>query len=59
MTDSAREPPEPPGVHSARHLLAMGCAETTVRRVLVIEVRLSEREADAALAVARSDASAR
>jgi hypothetical protein len=59
VTDSAREPAEPPGVHSARRLLAMGCAETTVRRVLVIEVRLSEHEADAALAVARSDASAR
>ncbi|GIU88343.1 MAG: hypothetical protein KatS3mg009_2858 [Acidimicrobiia bacterium] len=50
---------EPPGVNSARRLLAIGFAEATVRRVLVTEVRLTEHEADAALAHARADVALR
>lgn len=59
MEDGERPVAEPPGVNSARRLLAIGFAEATVRRVLVTEVRLTEHEADAALAHVRADVALR
>jgi hypothetical protein len=59
VEERGRRAAEPPGVNSARRLLAIGFAEATVRRVLVAEVRLTEHEADAALARARADVALR
>ncbi|MGQ0826693.1 MAG: hypothetical protein ACT4OX_16985 [Actinomycetota bacterium] len=54
MPHVPRLPDEPPGVHTARRLLNVGCAEQTVRQVLVTQVGLSLAEAERAMLAARA-----
>ena len=56
---NATTAPSLPGLLSARRLLEMGCAETVVRQVLVIEVGLSTDEASTAIDAARTCTSPR
>jgi hypothetical protein len=53
---NATAAPTLPGLLSARRLLEMGCAETVVRRVLVVEVGLTAAEATTAIVAAQSQA---
>ena len=53
---NATTAPTLPGLLSARRLLEMGCAETVVRRVLVVEVGLTAAEAATAIVAAQSQA---
>ena len=46
---NATTAPSLPGLYSARRLIEMGCAETVVRRVLVVEVGLTASEATTAI----------
>ena len=55
-TMNATTAPTLPGLLSARRLLEMGCAETVVRRVLVVEVGLTAAEAATAIVAAQSQA---
>ena len=51
---NATTAPTLPGLLSARRLLEMGCADTVVRQVLVIEVGLSTDEASTAIDAAHA-----
>jgi hypothetical protein len=53
---NATTAPPLPGLLSARRLLAMGCAETVVIRVLVTEVGLTADEANTAIDAAHASA---
>jgi hypothetical protein len=48
--------PPLPGLLSARRLFDMGCAETVVMRVLVVDVGLTAEEANTAIDAAQASA---
>ena len=52
MPSRSQFPDEIPGVHTARRLLKVGCAEQTVRKVLISDVGLTPLEAERAILAA-------